>query len=71
MSEQKSPKKEVMEEKNDLLPDPNKLLYEFLTENNLKLVVSTFEQGDTPFVGTGFVLTDKPLLKITVEYGRI
>lgn len=53
------------------LPDPNKLLYEFLKEMNLRLVVTTFEAGENPFVETGFVLTDKPLLKISVEYGNV
>lgn len=51
------------------LPNPNKLLYDFLKENNLKLKLTTTEQEENPFDGSGFLLTDKPVLKIIVEYG--
>jgi hypothetical protein len=43
------------------------LLNKFLQENNIKLKLEVLDQS-TPFVGDGFVLVDKPLLKITAEY---
>lgn len=49
------------------LEDPNKLLYDFLTEHNLKISVTSINDK-TPFVGHGFALLDKPLLVIGVEY---
>jgi len=47
--------------------DPNQLLHYFLESNNLRLTVTAIED-ENPFVGTGFILTQKPLLKISVEY---
>jgi len=47
--------------------DPNTLLHDFLEENSLKLTVEAVV-GDNPFIGTGFILTDKPLLKVSVSY---
>lgn len=48
-------------------PDPNQLLHQFLTENKLVLNVDVME-GRVPFVGDGFVITDKPLLKVKASY---
>jgi len=47
--------------------DANQLLYTFLKNNNLRLTVEVFE-GENPYVGDGFILTDKPLLKIVAKY---
>lgn len=47
--------------------DPNSLLHTFLEQNNLKLTIEAIE-SENPFVGNGFILTDKPLLKISVSY---
>jgi len=52
---------------NSIKLDPNQLLHYFLENNNLKLTVTAIED-ENPFVGTGFILTQKPLLKISVEY---
>ena len=49
-------------------PNPNELLHIFLKANNLKLKVTTFDAGDNPFINDGFILTEKPLLKIEVQY---
>lgn len=49
------------------LEDPNKLLNDFLNTYNLKLRVDTFN-NENPFIGSGFLLHNKPLLKISVEY---
>lgn len=49
--------------------DPNQLLQKLLKENNLKLDIQPTDTG-VSFVGDGFVLTDKPLLKIRAFYGR-
>ena len=48
-------------------PDPNKLLHDFLEEHKLKLIVEAIDE-ENPFIGTGFILTDKPLLKIVCEH---
>lgn len=48
-------------------PDPNQLLHDLLEANNLKLTLSALNDAN-PFVGTGFVLTDKPLLVVGATY---
>lgn len=49
-------------------PNPNELLNQFLQDNNLKLTVAALDQ-ENPFVpNRGFVLTEKPLLVVSVEY---
>jgi hypothetical protein len=45
----------------------SELLNKFLQENKIRLNTSIMDSS-TPFVGDGFVLVDKPLLKITAEY---
>ncbi len=70
MSDSVSPKVITVETTN-LTPtdiskvDPNKLLFDFLQEHNLKLTVTALNE-ENPFIGDGFVLTDRPLLKIQV-----
>lgn len=49
--------------------DPNELLRSFLIENKIKLKVGVTNSNDgVAFIGSGFVLTDKPLIKIVAEY---
>ncbi len=43
---------------------PSELVHDFLKENKLKIKVSA-EEGLNVWVGDGYVLNDKPLLKIT------
>jgi hypothetical protein len=45
------------------------VLNKFLQNNNIRLKIEVLDQS-TPFVGDGFVLVDKPLLKITAEYAK-
>ena len=67
----KTTPKDIIIEKKELQSDPNILLNNFLKDNNLKLVLKTFDAGENPFIEDGFILTDKPLLKISVEYARV
>lgn len=61
-------KTEPIEETPRIDPTANTLLFNFLHENNLKLVVTALDQ-ENPFVeGAGFVLTTKPLLVVKAEY---
>lgn len=48
-------------------PDPNVLLNDFLIQNNLKINIEGID-GENPFIGNGFILTDRPILKISVSY---
>lgn len=48
--------------------DANILLQEFLNENDIKLVPELHEAGHY-FVDNGFVLNDKPQVRIKAEYG--
>lgn len=45
------------------IKDYNQFVYEFLEEYNLKPIVTTIDQ-ENPFIGDGFILTEKPLLKV-------
>jgi hypothetical protein len=45
----------------------SEMLYKFLQDNKMRLVTEVLDQS-TPYVGDGFVLVDKPLLKIKAEY---
>lgn len=47
--------------------DANTLLFRFIKDNNIALNVEVLDE-QASFAGDGFVLTDKPLLKITAKY---
>lgn len=49
-------------------PDPNDLLQTFLKENNLVLTVSAISDNNSYISKQGFILTDKPLLLVSVKY---
>lgn len=46
--------------------DPNKMVYEFLKQNNLRMNIAAVEP-DGGFTGDGFILEKKPILKIVFE----
>ncbi len=50
----------------EILPDPNEHLHKFLQENNYQLDVTALSDKNPFIAGGGFVLTDKPLLVVTV-----
>lgn len=47
--------------------NPNELLYKFLKENKITLDVQATETG-VSYTGDGFVLNDKPLVKVVAKY---
>ena len=53
----------------DTREEPNKLLHRLLTDNNLKIKVAALSE-ENPFIGNGFVLTDRPLLVVKAEYKK-
>ena len=64
-------KQEIAEIHDKLAPvekDPNELLKTFLKDNNLVLNVSAISDDNSFVAGRGFVLTEKPLLVISVKY---
>ncbi len=74
---QEPPEKPITEKKQEytfdgttagIKEDANVALHTFLTNNNIKLNIEVLSDS-APFVGDGFVLTDKPLLKIKAIYG--
>lgn len=53
---------------NPVKVDPNDLLQQFLKENNLVLSVSAIDSDNSYIAKQGFVLTDRPLLIVSVKY---
>lgn len=47
--------------------DPNIHLYQWLSDNNYELSVDAMSEKNPFLDGRGFVLTDKPLLVVTVK----
>lgn len=47
--------------------DPNLHLHEWLKENNYQIKVEALTENNPFLEGKGFVLTDKPLLVVTVK----
>lgn len=62
-----TPQKPVLSQ-NPSKVDPNDLLQEFLKNNNLVLSVSAIDSDNSYIAKQGFLLTDKPLLVVSVKY---
>ena len=66
-----TPKKQVgvnkpVVETTSYIENPNVLVYNFLKANNLKIKLEAVEP-DGGFIGDGFLLEKKPLLKVVFE----
>jgi hypothetical protein len=48
--------------------EANQLVYEFLKANNIIPKVTATKDKGVTYTGDGFVLTDKPLIKIKYRY---
>ena len=64
-------KQEIVEVHDKLTPptpteNPNQLVYNFLKENKLRMKVEAVDPSEG-FIGNGFLLVDRPTLKVIFE----